>query len=212
MTARTRANRILHLDSSLNTDNSVTRKLSAALVEQWRQADPGIAVTYRDLAADPIAHLSPSALQTSNIDAARPSDDADNDSKLTDELIREFLAADCIVIGAPMYNFSISSQLKAWIDRIVKAGRTFRYTDAGPVGLAAGKRVVIVSARGGIYTTPDRSAWDFQEGYLRLVFAFVGVTDISVIRAEGLAMGTQKRESAISAAQAALGTVLQKAA
>src|SRR5579872_5325723 len=109
-----------------------------------------------------------------------------------------------------MYNFSISSQLKAWIDRIVKAGRTFRYTDAGPVGLAAGKRVVIVSARGGIYTTPDRSAWDFQEGYLRLVFAFVGVTDISVIRAEGLPMGTQKRESAISAAQAALGTVLQK--
>jgi FMN-dependent NADH-azoreductase len=209
MVTESPATRLLHVDSSLNADNSVSRKLSAALVERWRQVDPSVAVTYRDLAAKPIAHLSRSALST---DAAKLSDDARRDSRLTDELIDEFLAADCIIVGAPMYNFSISSQLKAWIDRIVKAGRTFRYTADGPVGLAGGKRVVIVSARGGVYSTPNRSAWDFQEGYLRLVFGFIGITDISVVRAEGLALGVEIRESAISAAQAALATVFKKAA
>lgn len=212
MAPQATATRLLHVDSSLNADNSVSRKLSAAVVEQWRQVEPAIAVTYRDLAANPIAHLSTTALQAGNIDAAKLSSDAQRDSKLTDELIDEFLRADCVVVGAPMYNFSISSQLKAWIDRIVKAGRTFRYTAAGPEGLASGKRVVIVSARGGIYSTPNRSAWDFQEGYLRLVFGFIGIADISVVRAEGLALGAASRESAISAAQATLETVLQKAA
>lgn len=212
MTSSARATRLLHVDSSLNASNSVSRKLSAALVEQWRRVDPAIAVTYRDLAANPIAHLSLSAVQTNTIDALNLDGDTQRDSKLTDDLIDEFLAADCIVVGAPMYNFSISSQLKAWIDRIVKAGRTFRYTAAGPVGLASGKRVVIVSARGGVYSTPNRSAWDFQEGYLRLVFGFIGITDISVVRAEGLAQGAEIRESAISAAQAALASVFQKAA
>lgn len=212
MTAARRPTQLLHVDSSVLHDNSVSRGLCAALVERWRRADPGLVVTYRDLAANPIAHLSPSDLQTGNVDAVKLSDDARRDSKLTDELIDEFLAADCIVVGAPMYNFSISSQLKAWIDRVVKAGRTFRYTAGGPMGLAGGKRVVIVSSRGGIYTTPERRGWDFQENYLRLIFGFVGITDVSVVRAEGLALGVEARDRAVSAAHASLETLFHQAA
>jgi FMN-dependent NADH-azoreductase len=203
--------RLLHIDSSVLESNSVSRNLTAALVEKWRQSDPAIAVAYPDLAVNPVAHLTRNSLQSESADA--PSDDdARRDRDLTDALIEEFLAADVVVIGAPMYNFSISSQLKAWIDRIVKAGRTFRYAATGPVGLAGGKRVVIVSSRGGIYTNPERNGWDFQENYLRLVFAFLGITDVSVIRAEGLALNSQSRERAISAAHAEVESFFQQAA
>jgi FMN-dependent NADH-azoreductase len=177
--------RLLHVDSSLLEHNSVSRKLSAVLIEKWRQSEPAIAVTYRDLAADPIAHLTRDVLQ-GETNKAPPTDEVQRDQALTEALIEEFLAADIIVIGAPMYNFSISSQLKAWIDRIVKAGRTFRYTATGPIGLAAGKRVVVVSSRGGVYTTPERRSWDFQENYLHLVFGFLGITDVVVFMSYGL--------------------------
>jgi FMN-dependent NADH-azoreductase len=206
-----RPTRLLHVDSSVLESNSVSKNISAALVEKWRRSDPAVVVTYRDLAIDPIAHLTYNALQSGAGDVAS-GDKAGRDRELTDALIDEFLAADVIVIGAPMYNFSISSQLKAWIDRIVKAGRTFRYTAAGSIGLAGGKRVVIVSSRGGVYTTPERTSWDFQENYLRLVFGFLGIGDVSVIRAEGLALNPQSRERAISAAHAAVEAFFQKAA
>src|SRR5579864_4868695 len=193
--------KILHVDSSALGDHSVSRRLSAALVERWQRADPTNVVTYRDLAAEPIAHLSSDILEAQHLGADQLTDAQRRERTRTETLIAEFLAADTIVIGAPMYNFSISSQLKAWIDRIVQAGRTFRYTAAGAVGLTHGKRVVIVSSRGGVYTTPERRAFDFQEAYLRLIFGFVGVTDISVIRAEGLALGAEPRDHAIDAAK-----------
>jgi FMN-dependent NADH-azoreductase len=203
--------RLLHVDSSLLKHDSVSRKLSAALVEKWRQSEPAIAVTYRDLAADPIAHLTRDVRQNEN-DTATATDEMRRDRALTEALIEEFLAADIVVIGAPMYNFSISSQLKAWIDRIVKAGRTFRYTATGPIGMAGGKRVVVVSSRGGLYTTPERRGWDFQENYLHLIFGFLGIMNVAVIRAEGLALNDGSRERAISAAQAAVETFFQRAA
>jgi FMN-dependent NADH-azoreductase len=146
------------------------------------------------------------------LDPGKLSDHQRQERGVTEALIEEFLAADAIVIGAPMYNFAISTQLRAWIDRIVQAGRTFRYTDAGPVGLAGGKRVVIVSSRGGVYTTPEQQAMDFQEAYLKLIFNFVGIADISVVRADGLATGPEPRERAITAALDQITDVFRRAA
>jgi FMN-dependent NADH-azoreductase len=117
----------------------------------------------------------------------------------------EFLAADIVVIGAPMYNFTVPSQLKAWIDRILIAGRTFRYTEAGPLGLAGGERVIIASSRGGLYASGmPFEAYDFQEKYLPAVFAFIGIEDVEFMRAEGLAFGPEQRDAAIRAALAAV--------
>jgi FMN-dependent NADH-azoreductase len=203
---------LLHIDSSVLGEHSVSRRLSAALVDRWRLADPTVAVTYRDLGAQPPAHLSGEILAAGRLDPGKLSDHQRHERGVTEALIEEFLAADAIVIGAPMYNFAISTQLRAWIDRIVQAGRTFRYTEAGPVGLAGGKRVVIVSSRGGVYTTPEQQAMDFQEAYLKLVFNFVGIADISVIRADGLATGPEPRERAITAALDQITDVFRRAA
>jgi len=212
MTQSPRPLHVLHIDSSALRDHSVSRHLSAALVEQWRRADPSIRVQYRDLAADPLAHLDSEILEAQRVGAALLSDWQRREHALSEALIEEFMVADVIIVGAPMYNFAISSQLKAWIDRIVRAGRTFRYTETGPIGLAAGKRVVIISSRGGIYATPEKSALDFQEAYLRLIFGFIGITDISIIRAEGLAMGSERRAAALDAAQAQLADLFRDAA
>lgn len=202
MLQSSRPTTLLHIDSSVLGDHSVSRRLSAALVEQWRDADPTVTVVYRDLGAEPPAHLSGEILAAGNLDANRLTDHQRLELGVTEALIEEFLAADAVVIGAPMYNFAIPTQLRAWIDRIVQAGRTFRYTETGPAGLAGGKRVVIVSSRGEVYATPERQAMDFQEAYLRLVFDFIGITDISVIRADGLAMGPEPRARAIATAHA----------
>jgi FMN-dependent NADH-azoreductase len=124
------------------------------------------------------------------------------DAAQSEELLSEFLAADVVVIGAPMFNFSIPSQLKAWIDRVVQAGRTFRYTEKGPVGLAGAKKVIIVSSRGGMYAgMPYEAAMDHQEAYLRTVLNFLGINDVSYVRAEGVAMGVEKQREAIASAE-----------
>jgi FMN-dependent NADH-azoreductase len=203
---------LLHIDSSVLGEHSVSRRLSAALVAQWRAADPTIAVVYRDLGAEPPAHLSGAILAAGRLDPSNLSDQLRHEIGVSEALIEEFLAADAIVIGAPMYNFAIPTQLRAWIDRVVQAGRTFRYTEAGPVGLAGGKRVVIVSSRGGVYTAPERQAMDLQESYLRLVLNFVGISDISVIRADGLALGPEPRQRAITAALDQIADEMRRAA
>jgi FMN-dependent NADH-azoreductase len=132
---------------------------------------------------------------------------------LTDALVEELLAADAIVIGAPMYNFSIPTQLKAWIDRIAQAGRTFRYTEKGPVGLASGKKVVIASSRGGRYAgTALENALDHQEAYLRAVLGFLGITDVTVVRAEGTGMGPEAQAQALESARRHIETLFQPAA
>jgi len=191
---------ILHVDSSALGNHSVSRELGRAVVEKALLVHPAAQVAYRDLAANPLPHWAPAA------DASDPAVRAGSD------VLDEFLAADVVVIGAPMYNFSIPSTLKAWIDRVAVAGKTFRYGVNGPEGLAGGKRVIIVSARGGIYSEGPAEAMDFQEDYLRKVFGFLGVTDIEVVRAEGLAVSPQQREESMAAAHASIRVPLAEAA
>jgi len=196
--------RLLHIDTSIRGANSASRQLSAAVVERLRNATPDLAITYRDLAADPLAHLSDAHLAAAQ--GATPESPALRQDFATGQtVLEEFLAADIVVIGAPMYNFTISSQLKAWIDRIVVAGRTFRYGATGPEGLAGNKRVLIAISRGGFYG-PDAPAAVFEhlETYLRGVFAFIGVSKPEFIVAEGLMISPQQREQSMqSALQAA---------
>ena len=180
---------LLHLDSSILGDASATRDLGAAVVARLRARYPGLDVTYRDLAATPIPHLGGASLARTDADEA----------SLADALMDEFLAADIVVLGVPMYNFGIPSQLKAWIDRIAVAGKTFRYTANGPEGLATGKRVVVANAHGGFH--PADGASNFVEPYLRFVFGFLGVNDVEFITAEGLSVSPVQREQALRAAQ-----------
>ncbi len=181
---------ILHLDSSALGQASASRELSAAIVASLDPRGRAV-VTYRDLDAEPIPHLTAQSLARSQPDEVA----------LAQRVLEEFLAAEVIVIGAPMYNFSIPSTLKAWIDRIAVAGVTFRYTAQGPQGLVGGKRVIVASARGGVH---GNGASDHQENYLRTVFGFLGITEVEFIRAEGLALGPERRGQALSAAHAQL--------
>ncbi|MFC3071961.1 FMN-dependent NADH-azoreductase [Shinella pollutisoli] len=197
---------VLHIDSGILGEHSVSRRLSAALVAQIRAEQPAATVTYRDLVAAPLAHLSGSHLMAAN---AKPKElDARIAADLAEgrAVLEEFLAADTIVIGAPMYNFSLPSQLKAWIDRIAVAGKTFRYTESGPEGLAQGKKVVIISTRGGHYSAGPAAIMDHQESYLKAVLGFVGITDIEIVRAEGLNLGADKKVEAISEAERVIST------
>ena len=192
--------KLLHLDTSALGTNSVTRELTAAVVARWQDAQADLNVEYRDLDAQPLPHLTGRSLAKAD-PAQAEADEA---------TLQQFLDAEVVVIGAPFYNFSIPSTLKAWIDRVAVAGRTFRYTEAGPEGLAGGKKVVIVSGRGGQYG--DSSPADFQEAYLRQVFGFIGVTDLEIVRAEGVAYSPQHRADALAAAHASIRSPLAEAA
>lgn len=182
--------KLLHIDSSILADHSISRQLSAAIVARLVETKPDIAVTYRDLAAAPVAHLTGSTL------AAAPG--TEQDVAHGNEVMEEFLAADTLVIGVPMYNFTVPTQLKAWIDRILIVNRTFRYTETGPVGLAGGKRVIIGLSRGGFYGPGSAAAMvDHQEPYLRAVFGFIGITAVEFVRAEGIAISPTQRQSSL---------------
>lgn len=183
--------KLLHIDSSALGGNSVSRELSAAVVEQWRDRIQDLEVDYRDLDTAPVPHLTGRSLAGT--------DEAEREA--AEHTLQQFLDADVVVIGAPMYNFAIPSTLKAWIDRIAVAGRTFRYTENGPEGLAGGKRVIIASSRGGIHSGAPT---DFQEPYLRQIFAFLGIDDLEFVRAEGVAFSPQHRSDALARALAAL--------
>jgi FMN-dependent NADH-azoreductase len=163
---------------------------------------PGLEITTLDLATNPIGHLTGAhlaAAQGASPEAPALAEDIAAGTKA----LEDFLAADVIVVGAPMYNFTIPSQLKAWIDRLAIAGKTFRYTAAGPEGLAGGKKVIVASSRGGFYGPGAPAAMlDHQETYLRAIFGFFGITDISFVRAEGIAMGAEQRTSALESAKA----------
>ena len=191
--------KLLHIDSSALGTFSVTRELTAAAVAQYRERNPGVAVSYRDLAADPLPHWTPIGGDPSALTPELRAQAAHNE-----EILQEFLAADVIIIGAPMYNFGVPSTLKAWIDRVAVAGRTFRYTANGPEGLAGKKQVLIASARGGFYAGTPNAVADFQESYLRQTLGFLGLTDIEFVRAEGVGMGPEQRAAAIAAAHTAI--------
>jgi FMN-dependent NADH-azoreductase len=194
---------LLHIDSSILGPHSVSRILSAEIVEQQRRLHRGIEIVYRDLAAAPLLHLSPAHIAA--FQGAAPEDNAlHNDLTEGGRVLDELFAADIIVIGAPMYNFTISSQLKAWIDRLIVAGRTFRYTETGvPESLLPkGKKAIIASSRGGAYGQESPAAFlDHQESYLKGALGFIGITNVTVIRAENVGRGPDARNAAIAAAR-----------
>ncbi len=195
--------KLLHIDSSPLAGNSLSRALTAKAVAAWQAAHPGTVVEHLDLVAAPPSHLAQDSLGFRlGADAGGLSAQQQRENALSEALVSQFLAADVVVIGAPMYNFTIPTQLKAWIDRIAQAGRTFKYTEAGAVGLAGGKTVIVVSTRGGAYG--DNSPMDHQESYLKAVLGFMGVTDIRFVRAEGVAMGEAARAKAVAAAEGAI--------
>lgn len=195
--------KLLHIDSSILGDNSASRQLSREVVEAWKAAEPGITVTYRDLAADAISHFSAQTLVAAGTSAELRDAALKHEADLSASAMAEFLAADAVVIAAPMYNFSVPTQLKAWIDRIAVAGQTFRYTEAGPEGLCGGKKLVIVSTSGGLHAGQPSGVG--HEDYLKLVFGFLGITDIEIVRAEGLAYGDDMRTKAMSEATLQIG-------
>lgn len=178
--------KILHLDSGLFVDQSVSRKLSKDVVAKLQQENDAT-VVYKDLVQDSIPHL-----QAEDLFA--------EEKPLQDKLIAELKDADVLVIGAPMYNFSIPSQLKAWFDRVLQAGVTFRYTENGAEGLLEGKKAYIASGRGGIYSVGEAQSFDHQEAYLKALLGFIGITDVEVVRAEGVAMGEEAKEKGLSEA------------
>ncbi|HEY8587874.1 MAG TPA: FMN-dependent NADH-azoreductase [Rhodanobacter sp.] len=193
--------KLLHIDSSALGNHSVSRQLTADIVAELKRATPGVSVTYHDLAAQPLPHWSP------------VTDANSAGGTLGNKVLEEFLAADIVVLGAPMYNFTISSNLKAWLDRILVAGKTFRYTEHGPEGLAGGKRVIVASSRGGIYRQDSPAAvMDFQEPYLRAAFNFIGIQNLEIVRAEGMAMGDQARTTALQSAHSHIDTLVARAA
>ncbi len=192
---------ILHIDSGILGDHSVSRRLTAAVAAQIKAEQPAAAVTYRDLVANALPHLSGAHLMAAN---AKPEEvDAQIAAEVAESkvVLDEFLAADTIILGVPMYNFSLPSQLKAWIDRVAVAGKTFRYTAEGPEGLAKGKKVIIVSTRGGHYSAGPAAVMDHQESYLKTVLGFIGITDVEVVRAEGLNLSADSKIEAISEAE-----------
>ena len=192
--------KLLHIDSSVLGPHSVSRQVSAAIVERLRQATPGLSVVYRDLSAMPLTHLSGEQLAAAQ-GAASPDPVVQEELAQGQAVLAEFLAADTVVIGAPMYNFTIPSQLKAWIDRVVVAGKTFKYGAQRPEGLAGNKRVIVALSRGGFYSPGSPvAALEHLESYLRGVFGFIGVKGLEFISADGIQVGPEHREKALASA------------
>lgn len=193
--------KLLHVDSSINGSASVSRGLTRQVVDKWVARHPDTQVEYLDLAVDTPPHFSADSMGFRRPPTGEVSEAEQKENALAEALVSQFLAADVIVVGAPLYNFSIPSQLKAWIDRLAQAGRTFRYTAQGPEGLATGKTVIAVLSRGGIYSTSDAGqAMEHQESYLKTIFGFFGITDVRVVRAEGTDMGEESRSNALNTA------------
>jgi len=194
--------KLLHIDSAITGDASVSRELTRRIVDHYVDTQPDIEIQYLDLAAQAPSHLSADSLGFRlPPDAAELSDIQRRENQRSEALIGQFLAADIVVVGAPMYNFTIPSQLKAWIDRLAQAGRTFKYTENGPVGLAGGKRVIVASSRGGAYSSTEQGrALEHQESYLETIFGFFGITDVQFVRAEGVNMGADAKQNAMNQA------------
>ena len=195
--------KLLHVDSSILGSNSASRPLTAAVVDRFRQMGPTLDITYRDLTAAPLPHLTLSHLPSDHpLSALAPASDmAHQDEAASQVILEEFLAADVVVIGAPMYNFTVPTQLKAWIDRILIPGKTFQYGRDGAKGLAGNKRVIVVVSRGGFYRADTSHAVaEHTETYFRTVLGFIGITAPEIILAEGLQRGPEQRQEALDAA------------
>jgi FMN-dependent NADH-azoreductase len=198
--------KLLHIDSSVTGDQSVSRELTARTVAAWVAAHPGTQVERLDLAADVVPHLGADALGFRTGQAAA-TETQRSENALSEKLVSQFLAADVVVIGAPLYNFTVPTQLKAWIDRVAQIGRTFKYTDKGAVGLAGGKTVIVGLSRGGVYSTSEGGrAMEHQESYLQTIFGFMGITDVRFVRAEGVGLGPEAKAKAMETAEGDIRT------
>ncbi|AIL63030.1 MULTISPECIES: FMN-dependent NADH-azoreductase [Pseudomonas] len=196
--------RVLVIESSARQQGSISRQLTSDFVSQWQAAHPGDQVTLRDLAVNPVPHLDANLLGGwMKPEEQRNSDELQALAR-SNELTDEVLAADVLVLAAPMYNFTIPSTLKAWLDHVLRAGITFKYTETGPQGLLTGKKAYILTARGGIHAGASS---DHQEPYLRQVMAFIGIHDVTFIHAEGLNMGGDFHEKGLNQAKAQLAAV-----
>lgn len=199
---------LLHINSSVRNEGSISRQLTAEFLQRWKAASPQTDVIERDLAAAPLPHLNEETLGAFFTPADQQSPEQAAALALSNALVAELIQADVIVIGAPMYNFSISSGLKAWIDHVARAGITFKYTESGPVGLLTGKKVYVFTSRGGVYSEGPGTAMDFHETYLRGMLGFIGLTDVTFVHTEGLALGQESAETAVSRTRQAIDTLV----
>src|SRR3984957_1177285 len=197
---------ILHIASSSNLHNSVSREIGTAAVDELKKAHHGAKVITRDLVQNPVPHIAPAFVDNMYTNPDAP------ELALSRELAAELVASDIIVLEAPMYNFNIPSVLKAWIDHIARAGLTFKYGPMGVEGLLKGKKVILVMGRGGVYTEGPMKVMDYQETYLRAVFGFLGITDIEALVIEGVGMGTAKRAESLAKAKAKIASITTKKA
>lgn len=197
---------ILVLNSSVSGHASVSQVLVQEAVSRLTDLDPGATVVHRDLGAAPVPHLTSASL--AGIKGV-PKTDAELAARaLSNKLIAELRAADTIVIGAPMYNFSIPTGLRAWFDYVLRAGETFSYSEAGPLGLLTDKRVIVIESRGGLYNEGPAKVMDFQEPYLRQLLGFMGLADVTFIHAEKIGFGPDAREAALRSAKEKIHAVV----
>jgi len=194
---------ILHVTSSPRGSASYSNRVAANVLDELRARNPGATVTVRDLAREPLPHIGDDFVAATRSPNGPQTDAQRALLARSDELVDELFAADVIVIAAPMINFTIPSNLKAWIDYVARAGRTFRYSEKGPEGLVKGKQVILVAARGGVYSDAGH-ALDFQVPYLKGVLGFLGMTDVEVLEVEGTAYGPDAAEKAVAGANAKL--------
>ncbi len=190
--------RALIINSAATGEASVSRKLTGVFADRLKDGNPSAEITVRDVGAEPLPHLT--AETVGAIRGAATTDAERNALALSDALIGEINAADTILIGAPMYNFGIPSTLKAWFDHVLRAGVTFRYTPEGPQGLVKGKRALVIETRAGLYSEGPASVLDSQEPHLRNLLGFIGITDVTFVRAERLAFGPDAAAAAVDAA------------
>jgi len=196
---------LLVINSSAAREGSVSRTLVEETVARLLEVNPFAEVVRRDLGSDPVPHLTVDTLSGVR---GTPSTVAERNARaLSDELIDELRAADTLVIGAPMYNFGVATSLRAWFDHVLRAGETFSYSEAGPKGLLPGKRVIVVESRGGLYSEGPAQAVDFQEPYLRHLLGFIGITDVTFVRAEKIGYGPEARTAAITQAKAQISAL-----
>lgn len=192
---------ILHIDSSARQTGSLSRQLGAELVAKLQAINPAATVVRRDVAQNPLPHITEQLIGAFFTPAEQRNADQAYAIKTSDALVDELFAADTIVIGTPMYNFSVASTLKAWIDHIARVGRTFQYGANGPEGLVTGKKVYVVVASGGVYSSGPAAGYDHVTTYLAAALGFIGMTDVTFIRAEGVSMGEAAVADAIANAR-----------
>jgi FMN-dependent NADH-azoreductase len=192
---------VLHIDSSIFSDQGVSSTLAGEYVAALRRREPGLQVRHRNLARDPVPHLDEERLTAMGTPPESRTDRQQRIAAEADTLTRELQQADILVLGVPMYNFAVPTQLKAWLDHVARAGVTFRYTEKGPEGLLEGKRAVIFTSRGGLHRGLPS---DSQTAFLTTLLGLLGIDDVQFVYAEGLNMGDSRRREGLAAAKAAL--------